>query len=57
MKKPSNSSIINTSLIIIILSIATIIYFGYEIISPILSYINTEIESADYISVINNFFK
>lgn len=57
MKKPSNSSIINTSLIIIILSIATMIYFGYEIISPILSYINTEIESADYISVINNFFK
>lgn len=57
MKKPSNSSIINTSLIIIILSIAAMIYFGYEIIAPILSYINTEIESADYISVINNFFK
>jgi len=57
MKKTSNPSIINTSLIIIILSIAAMIYFGYEIIAPILSYINTEIDTADYISVINNFFK
>jgi hypothetical protein len=57
MKKTSNPSIINTSLIIIILSIAAMIYFGYEIIAPILSYINTEIDPADYISVINNFFK
>ncbi len=57
MKKTSNPSIINTSLIIIILSIAAMIYFGYEIIAPILSYINTEIDPTDYISVINNFFK
>lgn len=57
MKKTSNPSIISTSLIIIILSIAAMVYFGYEIIAPILSYINTEIEPVDYISVINNFFK
>ena len=57
MKNTSNSRIINTSLIIILLSIATMIYFGYEIIAPILSYINKEIELTDYISVINNFFK
>jgi len=57
MKNTSNSRIINTSLIIILLSIATMIYFGYEIIAPILSYINKEIELTDYISVINKFFK
>jgi hypothetical protein len=57
MKKQSNSSIINTSSIIIIISIATLIYFGYEIIAPILNYISKEIEPVDYISIINNFFK
>lgn len=57
MKKNRNTKIINTSLIIIILSIISMIYFGYEIFRPILDFINLELETVDYISVINNFFK
>ena len=57
MKKNRNTKIINTSLIIIIFSIISMIYFGYEIFRPILGFINLEAETVDYISVINNFFK
>jgi nitrogen fixation/metabolism regulation signal transduction histidine kinase len=57
MKKNYKTKIINTSLIIIIFSIISILYFGYEIVKPILDFINTNIEIVDYMSVINNFFK
>ncbi len=57
MKKNYKTKIINTSLIIIIFSIISILYFGYEIVKPILDFINTNTEIIDYISVINNFFK
>lgn len=49
-------SILNITTIVII-SIILMIYFGYEIINPIITFINTEIGEIDDISVIINFFK
>lgn len=54
MKNKFNS-ILNITTIII--SIIVTIYFGYEIINPIITFINKEIEVIDNISVIVNFFK
>jgi hypothetical protein len=56
MKNQSNS-ILNIPVLLIIISIIIIIYFGYEIINPIITFINTEIEVIDNISVVVNFFK
>lgn len=57
MKKNSNTNILNTSLIVIIISLVFMFYFGYEIFKPILDFINKELETVDYIGVINDYFK
>lgn len=57
MKKNSNTNTLNTSLIVIIISLAAMFYFGYEIFKPILDFINKELEAVDYIGVINDYFK
>lgn len=56
MKNKSNP-IINTTTLVIILSIIIMLYFGYSIINPIIEFINTDIESIDNIDVIKSFFE
>jgi hypothetical protein len=56
MKNQSNS-ILNIPVFIIIISIIIMMYFGYTIINPIITLINTEIEVIDNISELVNFFK
>lgn len=56
MKNKSNS-ILNIKTSIIIISIIVTIYFGYEILSPIIASINTEVETVDNINTIKQFFK
>lgn len=57
MKKQLNIKTVNTSQIIIIISIISMFYFGYEIIYPIFNSININIEPKDYTTEINTFFK
>jgi uncharacterized membrane protein len=54
MKKQSDYIL---TAIVIIISIIVMLYFGYEIIWPILGFINTDIMIADNISVIMDFFQ
>ena len=56
MKKEFKTNI-SSSLIIILLSITLMIYFGYNIIKPIMDSINTEIQITDHISIIKKFFE
>ena len=49
-------SIFNSSILIIII-IFIMLYFGYEIIKPILGFVNTEFEGVDNIRIIKEFFQ
>jgi hypothetical protein len=55
MKNLSNS-ILNTTALVII-SLIIMLYFGYDIIKPIIDFLNVEIKTSDDINVIVNFFK
>lgn len=56
MKKQSKF-IISSTLLIILLSIILMVYFGFNIIKPIIDFVNRDAQITDHISVIKQFFE